>query len=51
MKPPDYKSLRVIMELIDESPRLHRLAWALVLIGLLFALGYLCGKLPWDKLL
>jgi len=51
MQQPEYNAMGRIMELIDESPRLHRLAWAVVLVGLLFALGYLSGNLPWDKFL
>jgi len=39
------------MKLLNESTRLYVLAWALVLIGLVFALGYLSGNLPWDKFL
>jgi len=51
MQHPDYSAIGKIMDLLNQSTRLYVLAWALVLIGLVFALGYLSGNLPWDKFL
>jgi len=40
-----------VVAMPNQTTRLYVLAWALVLIGLVFALGYLSGNLPWDKFL
>jgi len=47
MQHPDYSAIGKVMELIDESPRLHRLAWALVLIGLLFGAAAVISAIRW----
>jgi len=51
LKRPDYKALGKLMELLDTSPRIRRMAWAVILVALIFALGYLSDRLPRDKLL
>jgi len=47
---PDYKALSIIMESIHQSPKVLRLAWACIAVAGLFALGYLIGNLPWDRM-
>jgi len=47
---PDYKALSIIMDALNQSPKLLRLAWACVSVAFIFALGYLLGNLPWDRM-
>jgi len=39
------------MDMLNTSSELRRLAWGLLVVAGIFAIGYLCGNLPWDQLL
>jgi len=40
MQHPDYRSLRVVMELLENSPRLRRLVWAFWFVLLLWVIRW-----------
>jgi len=43
----DYTNLRKIMELLDQSPRLYRLAWACVAVAAAYALAAIITAVRW----
>jgi len=47
MKHPDYRALKTIMDCLDQSPKLLRLAWALIGVAFLFAASSLIAAIRW----
>jgi len=49
MQQPDYTSLKIVMERLEESNCLRRLLWAVIGVAGLFGPGYLAGNLHWIR--